>query len=88
MASLIRKTSFIRPVVSKRIFSPASMSTGIVLKVDPIVVPNRHFPNLSLTNRHLLNRRFFATENGQEDEPVVEEDLSDDALAEVDEDDW
>jgi hypothetical protein len=81
MSRSLGKTSFIRPIVSKRFYSPASLSTGIkplVLNVDRIVVPNRP----------LLNRRFFATENGQEDEPIVEEDLADDTSAEIDEDDW
>jgi hypothetical protein len=86
MSRSLGKTSFIRPIVSKRFYSPASLSTGIkplVLNVDRIVVPNRPFEN-----RPLLNRRFFATENGQEDEPIVEEDLADDTSAEIDEDDW
>ncbi len=79
----LTKSSLIRPLVSKRIFQAPLSSCcprpqPLILRPEQIIV--------SKQNLVLNHRRFFATENDQEEDVVVEDDVDGDA--EVAEDDW
>ena len=79
----LTKSSLIRPLVSKRIFR-APLSSGCPRPQPLILRPERIV--VSSQNLVLNHRRFFATENDQEEDLVVEDDGNGDA--EVAEDDW